>query len=102
MTTVSKATLLLHERVVLASDAFAEIRIWRVPRAVPGSAHDLKYSLALVAARRCVLRYDNEAGKGDHRHMADDREAGYAFRDADTLIADFWMEVDEWLARNRS
>jgi Family of unknown function (DUF6516) len=66
---VSKAILLLRERVVLAEDVFAEIRILRVPRAVAGSPHDLKYSLALVAAGQCVLRYDNEAGKGDHRHM---------------------------------
>jgi hypothetical protein len=101
MTTVSPAVLLLHERVVLAEDVFAEIRIWSVPAAVPGSPHDLKYSLALVAARKCVLRYDNEAGKGDHRHMEDGSEAVYAFRGADALIADFWMEVDEWLARNR-
>jgi Family of unknown function (DUF6516) len=72
-----------------------------VPRTVPGSAHDLKYSLALVAARRCVLRYDNEAGKGDHRHVEDGSEVPYAFRDPDTLTADFWLEVERWLAANR-
>ena len=94
--------LLLHERVVLAEDVFAEIRIWQVPRVLPGSSHDLKYSLALVAANECVLRYENEAGKGDHRHTEVGDEAAYAFRDADTLIADFWMDVNEWLARNRS
>lgn len=98
---MGKTIPLLHERVVLASDVFAAIRIWRVPHAVRGSVHDLKYSLALVAGRECVLRYDNEAGKGDHRHMADGSEATYAFRSADDQIADFWMEVDEWLARNR-
>jgi hypothetical protein len=102
MTTPGAAILLLHERVVLAQDVFAEIRIWRVPRPVAGSSHDLKYSLALVAARECVLRYDNEAGKGDHRHTADGREAAYAFRGGDALVADFWTEVDAWLARNRS
>jgi hypothetical protein len=99
---VGAAILLLHERVVLAEDVFAEIRIWRVPRSVPGSIHDLKYSLALIAARRCVLRYDNEAGKGDHRHTTEGRELAYAFRDADALIADFWTEVDRWLAADRS
>jgi hypothetical protein len=86
---------------VLAQDVFAEIRIWQVPQPVRGSQHDLKYSLALVARRHCVLRYDNEAGKGDNRHTEDGRETGYAFRDAEGLIADFWVEVDEWLARNR-
>lgn len=102
MTTAGKAVLLLHERIVLAGDVFAEIRIWQVPRAVRGSSHDLKYSLALVATGECVLRYDNEAGKGDHRHTEGGGEAAYTFRDADTLIADFWTEVDQWLAANRS
>ncbi|WP_317208261.1 toxin-antitoxin system TumE family protein [Rhizobium halophilum] len=40
-----------------------DIKIWRVPKPVRGSLHDLKYSLALIANQACVLRYDNEAGK---------------------------------------
>jgi hypothetical protein len=38
----------------------------------------------------------------DPRHIEDGSEALYAFRNADTLIADFWTEVDEWLAKNGS
>lgn len=94
---MAKAILLLRERVVLSGTAFAEIRIWRVPAPVRGSAHDLKYSLALVASRRCVLRYDNEAGKGDHRHTLEDRQEPYEFRGSDALSGDFWKDVDEWL-----
>ncbi len=37
--------------------------------AVPGSQHPFKYRLALVVNGECVLRYDNERRKGDHRHM---------------------------------
>ena len=37
-------------------------------RTVHGSVHRFKYALAYVVAGVCVLRYDNEAGKGDHRH----------------------------------
>jgi hypothetical protein len=40
----------------------------------------------------CTLRYDNEAGKGDHRH-ADGREFGYEFISLDRLIDDFRAEV---------
>jgi hypothetical protein len=36
---------------------------------VPGSAHPFKYRLALVVNGECVLLYDNERGKGDHRHI---------------------------------
>lgn len=97
---MTKAKPFVRERVVLAEAVFVEIRVWRVPASVRGSAHDLKYSLALVAAQRCVLRYDNEAGKGDHRHRPDGTEEAYVFRDARMLVADFWRDVDEWMASN--
>jgi hypothetical protein len=44
---------------------------------------------------RSVIRYDNEAGKGDHRHVGR-RELAYAFSDPETLQVDFWRDVDEW------
>ena len=43
----------------------------------------------------CVLRYDNDARKSDHRHIGDVEEA-YSFIDADTLLSDFWRGVEEW------
>jgi hypothetical protein len=65
------AELLINERHVLDERAFVEIVIRRVPASVPGSAHEFKYRLAFVVDEICVLRYDNEAGKGDHRHVGD-------------------------------
>ena len=96
-----KARLLLHERVVMDETAFAEIKIWEVPRLVRGSVHALKYSLALVADGICVLHYDNEAGKGDHRHDTEGRELPYTLRSAEALIEDFWRDVDAWKAGGR-
>ena len=93
-----KAELLLHERHQLRENAFVELRIWRVPSAVRGSAHIYKYSLAYVVGGRCVLRYDNEAGKGDHRHVGE-AEMPYAFTSPDQLLADFWSDVDRWRPR---
>ncbi|MFY9316095.1 MAG: DUF6516 family protein [Burkholderiales bacterium] len=58
------AELLLDERRVLSEAAFAELVVWRVPAPVRGSQHGLRYRLALVVDGVCVLRYDNEAGKG--------------------------------------
>jgi hypothetical protein len=43
-----KAELMLRERHQLWADAFAELRVWRVPAPVLGSAHSYKYSLAYV------------------------------------------------------
>ena len=76
-----RAELLLHERHQISQDSFAELRVWRVPSPVRGSAHVYKYSLAYVVAGQCVLRYDNEAGKGDHRHFG---------------LNDSWSDVDRW------
>jgi hypothetical protein len=87
-----KAQLLLNQRHQLADDAFMELVIWRVPTPVRGSKHNYKYRFALVENDVCTLRYDNEAGKGDHRH-ADGQEFAYGFVDMDTLIVDFRVEV---------
>ena len=88
-----KAEPLIDERHVLAEDAFVEIVVWRVPRAAKASAHPFKYRLALVEEGVCVLRYDNEAGKGDHRHTGR-REERYRFTTPEALLADFWADVD--------
>jgi uncharacterized protein DUF6516 len=53
---------------------FVEIVVWRLPRSVRASAHGFKYRLALVENGVCVIRYDNEAGKGDHRHLGNTEE----------------------------
>jgi len=90
-----KATLLLRERFWLAEGLKVELVIWRVPEPVTGSSHSFKYRLALVSAGVCVLRYDNEAGKGDHKHV-DEREVRYDFVDLDRLQADFKDDVEAW------
>jgi len=43
----------------------------------------------------CVVRFDNEAGKGDHRHVGG-REMPYVFQSLDKLQFDFWSEVSAW------
>jgi hypothetical protein len=39
-----------------------------------------------------LIGYDNEAGKGDHRHYRD-REEVYQFTTPEQLIADFLADV---------
>lgn len=86
---------LLRERRVLTEAAFVELVVWQVQRPVPGSMHGFKYRLALVVEGRCVLRYDNEAGKGDHKHL-EGVETPYRFTSPALLLADFWKDVDLW------
>lgn len=90
-----QAAALIRRRVVLAVDAFAEVVVWRVPQSVPPSRHSFEYRLAYVVRGECVLRYDNERGKGDHRHV-DGKESAYTFTSPDRLMADFNADIARW------
>ena len=90
-----KAVPLFDRRVVLAADAFAEFVVWRVATPVPPTSHGFKYRLAYVVSGQCVLRYDNERGKGDHRHI-DGAESAYRFTTPDKLMADFETDIARW------
>ena len=94
-----KAIALIRRRVVLAPDAFVEVAVWRVPQPVPPSAHGFKYRLTYIVAGECVLRYDNERNKGDHRHVGT-VEAPYAFSTPDQLMADFNADIARWNHEN--
>ena len=67
--------------------------VWQVPRPVPPSQHAFKYRLVFVKDERRLVGYDNERGKGDHRHLAE-RELPYVFVDIDTLLRDFLSDVE--------
>ncbi len=81
--------------------SFAHIRIWKVPQPVAGSLRHYKYSLAFVVEGNCVLRYDNERGKGDHRHW-NGQEAPYAFVSMEKLLEDFRTDITRWRDENGS
>ncbi|MFT3792738.1 MAG: DUF6516 family protein [Rudaea sp.] len=87
-----KATLVQRERAPLDDDSFVEIIIWAVSEPVPPATHGFKYRLAYVTNETCVVRYDNERGKGDHKHVGD-KEVPYTFTTLDKLTADFWADV---------
>ena len=87
-----KAALLVRQRVPFADDSFVEVVLWKLAKPVPGSLHPYKYRLAFVLRDECLLRYDNEAGKGDHRHMRG-KESTFVFESPEKLIQDFLREA---------
>ena len=89
------AVVLLEERHDLAENRFVEMVVWQVPSPVSASLHLFKYRLAFVVNGECVLRYDNEAGKGDHRHVGA-VESPYTFTTPEQLYADFMADVTNW------
>ena len=94
-----KAVQLVSTRIAYSESAFAELVLWRLPTPLKGSAHAFKYRLAYVVRGECVLRYDNEVGKGDHRHFGR-KERPYAFTTPDQLITDFQKDIARWNHEN--
>ena len=82
-------------RRIRPSQAFVELVIWRVHEPVRGGCQVYKYSLAHVSDGVCVRKYDNETGKGDHKHIAG-CGVGYRFVDLATLQTDLWTDVEMW------
>jgi len=66
---------------------------------MPPSTHDFKYRLAYIVAGECVLRYDNERNKGDHRHVGTE-ETPYTFSSPEQLMADFNADIERWNHEN--
>jgi hypothetical protein len=52
-----------------------------------------------VVSGKCVLRYDNETGKDDHRHFGR-KEAAYRFKTPEKLLADFQRDIERWNHEN--
>jgi hypothetical protein len=94
------ATLLQNRRLDLANGAIIHIRIWQLPHKTDERRHGLKYSLFYGRKDERIIGYDNEAGKGDHRHYRD-REEPYSFTTMEKLVADFWSDVRKEIEHER-
>ena len=69
-------------------DIILEMVIWQLPEKTTDRPHGLKYRFFCGTAETCLVRYDNEAGKGDHRHYGDHEER-YCFQSIERLVEDF-------------
>jgi len=87
-----KARLAFHDKQVLPDGSIVEMKIWEVLQPVLGSVHRLKYSLFYGRSGQRMVGYDNERGRGDHRHVGDKQEP-YTFSTAERLIDDFLADV---------
>ena len=88
------ASRLFYDRMDFPDGAIVEMTIWQVPEPVQGSQHRLKYSLFYGRPGQRLVGYDNERGKGDHRHTPDG-ETPYRFTTPEKLIADFLVDVKD-------
>ena len=89
------AELIAQDRFPLDDHSFVALVIWRLPQPVRGCSHSFKYRLAYVEKDHCVIRFDNEAGKGHHKHIGR-HETRIQFVSIARLYDDFYEEVDQW------
>lgn len=90
-----KAKLITRFRNVSENGTGIEMVIWLVPEPVSPSEHKYKYRLVYIENGGRAVGFDNERGKGDHKHVGN-MEMSYAFTTTDKLIDDFLEEVERW------
>ncbi len=88
-----EAELVLRTRTSLRGGV-VEMVVWQVSKPVDPSTHGFKYRLVYVRDGQRVVGYDNERGKGDHKHIHG-REFSYRFVDIETLMRDFLRDVEQ-------
>jgi Family of unknown function (DUF6516) len=88
-----KAKRIFYDKAVLPDGAIIEMTIWQLPKPSSERPHALKYSLFYGRAGVRIVGYDNERGKGDHKHMGA-IEIRYTFVSVEQLVADFLADVE--------
>ena len=67
--------------------------IWQLPQESNERPHGLKYRLFFGRDGQRLVGYDNERGKGDHKHILN-VEKRYKFISIEKLVSDFLSDVE--------
>lgn len=92
-----KATLLARTKEIRDDGTIVEVLIWELAEPVPPCTHPFKYRLYFGKPDQERVRYDNERGKGDHRHVGG-KKLSYAFVSLEQLLDDFERDIADWSA----
>lgn len=89
-----RARLILDSKTVLNDGRIIQRRVWKLPKPTADRPHGLKYRLYCGKEGECIVRYDNETRKGDHRHIGPtEMEESYRFISLAKLLADFEADI---------
>lgn len=89
---LAPAEKLLDVRLETDDGFLIALRLWGVPEPVPPARHRFKYALFYGRPGERLVLFDNERGKGDHRHILG-VESRYEFSTPEQLLADFEAAV---------
>lgn len=85
----------LSYRRDLPNGDIIQVVVWLLSESLPGSPHPYKYRLHYQNADGSdYIRYDNERGKGDHRHIGGMEET-YCFESVKKLAQDFYAAIKQ-------
>jgi len=86
------ATRIIDSKQVWPDGTIVQMVVWQLSQPSSERPHGFKYRLYCGRDGQCLVRYDNETGKGDHKHIGG-RELLYSFRSLRQLIADFRADI---------
>ncbi len=86
------ALLITRFKNVNPDGSILELVVWKVDTPVPPTEHGYKYRAVYVLDGQRIVGFDNERGKGDHRHL-DGKELPYTFTSVEQLVEDFIAAV---------
>lgn len=89
---MGSAQPVLSYRRDLPNGDMIQVVVWLLQEPLPGSPHPYKYRLHYHGHGSDYIRYDNERGKGDHRHCGGIEES-YDFVSVKKLILDFYAAI---------
>lgn len=89
-----KAKQIINRKFRYDDGAIREMIVWQLPESVLGSEHTYKYSFFYGKDGERIVGYDNERGKGDHKHLGEIQHP-YTFIDIQQLVNDFYDDVKE-------
>jgi hypothetical protein len=87
------AVRIFDDKALLPDGSIVEMVIWQLPSASLERPHGLKYRLFYGRDGQRIVGYDNERGKGDHKHIMN-AEKRYKFTTVDKLVADFLADIE--------
>jgi hypothetical protein len=91
----NKATLILDSKTILEDGRLIQRKIWQLAKPDSSHQHGFKYSLYCGNSGVTIVRYDNETGKGDHKHVGRaELEIAYVYTSLQQLLTDFAIDIE--------
>ncbi len=87
------AQRIFYDKTLFPEGLIVEMVIWKLPKPTKDRPHGLKYRLFYGRDGLRIVGYDNERGKGDHKHI-NEVEVPYKFVTVEKLVADFLADIE--------